>query len=555
MIKIFLLMDKLRNGYNTFDKADYDGVSMLSRVITFVHTHRSGLGLQVLITMLICLFSYSLHASNNGFWYQGDPVRHAANGLFWKDFIASGEWTSPEAYARDYYIRYPIINPIAYPPVFYILEALFFTLLGASPYNAKLLIFVFALMATLYTLAWLRRWNGIDAGWAAGFLLLEPGMLIWSHGIMLNVPGIAMGMAVLYHTRRSLETPLKASFTWHWIYAGLFTLLAIFTYPTAGVVLLVALAWLLSTKKRQFLWRTRTLWFAGLGILLLSPWIYAVYCFYPVQFAKILPKTQRLGFLRTWLFYGEELPTLFHSWTLYLAVFGAVTGLTLPRWRREIVFHTLWIAVSYLAFTIIPAREDRYILGIAIPFLCLDVIALQTAAEWLSRAMKHRQHAFPIIFLGLLGILFVVEIGAADRIEVARCSGFEEIAIYLKRAGPTDAVLYDGPYYGIFGFYLLANDPDHQRRFVRPDQLLSHAKCEREVFEAIKSDGAIHWIVLETGESSQDRVTFQLLQKLVKRKDFRWVRSFPISTRGVQQQVELYEFLRESSNDHFDGGL
>lgn len=130
---------------------------MLSRAVNFVRTHRGSFGLQVFMILLICLFSYSLHAENDGFWYQGDAVRHAANGLFWKDFIASGEWTSPRAFARAYYARYPIINPVAYPPVFYLLEAVFYTLLGPSPYTAKVLIFIFALMAALYTLAWLRH--------------------------------------------------------------------------------------------------------------------------------------------------------------------------------------------------------------------------------------------------------------------------------------------------------------------------------------------------------------------------------------------------------------
>lgn len=363
---------------------------------------------------------------------------------------------------------------------------------------------------------------------------------------MLNVPGVAMGMAALYHTRRSLETPLESPFIRHWIYAGVFTLLAILTYPTSGVVLLVAMAWFLATERRKFLWRTRTLWLAGMGILLLVPCIYAVYYFSPVQFAKILPKAHRLGLLRTWLFYGEELPTLFHSWTLALAVFGRAAGLTLHKWRREILLLTLWIAVSYLTFTIIPAREDRYILGIAIPLLCLTVIALQLTAEWLSMAIKHRHKA---IFLGLLGILFAIQIGEATRVYVSQSSGFEEVAVYLQHAGPADAVLYEGPSYGILGFYLLANDPDHQRRLVRPDQLLAHAKREQDVLEAIKSDSAIHWIVLEVGELSQDRAKLQLLQKLVQRKDFRWVRSFPISSHDVQQRAELYEFLRIGSGE------
>jgi hypothetical protein len=142
----------------------------------------------------------------------------------------------------------------------------------------------------------------------------------------------------------------------------------------------------------------------------------------------------------------------------------------------------------------------------------------------------------------------VVQIGMATRFRVFNCVGFEEVAVYLKQTGPKDAALYDGHYYGIFGFYLLLGDPDRERRLVRPDQLLADAKSERDAIEAIRSDPAIRWIVLESGVKSQNRATFQLLQKVVQSKDFRWVRTFPNLTPGVPK-IELYEFIRTNSDD------
>jgi hypothetical protein len=75
------------------------------------------------------------------------------------------------------------------------LEAALFGLLGPSAYLAKGLVLGFALMAGLYTLAWLRRWVAPVAGGAAVLLLLLPGLTTWAHAVMLNVPALALGLA------------------------------------------------------------------------------------------------------------------------------------------------------------------------------------------------------------------------------------------------------------------------------------------------------------------------------------------------------------------------
>src|SRR5207237_9482802 len=107
----------------------------------------------------------------------------------------------------SYYLRYPVITPTAYPPGFYLLEAAGFTLLGASPFVAKGLVLVFTLEAGFYLMAWLRRWISEDAGWGGAVLLLQPGVIAWSHAVMLNIPSMALSLAALYHARRWIEAP------------------------------------------------------------------------------------------------------------------------------------------------------------------------------------------------------------------------------------------------------------------------------------------------------------------------------------------------------------
>ena len=104
---------------------------------------------QVLGVFLAWLYVVLLHLANDGLWYQGDASRHAANCLFWWDFLSRFP-VSPFDFALRYYARYPVISPTAYPPVFYLLEGAVFRVFGASPFVAKGVVLAFALGAGLY---------------------------------------------------------------------------------------------------------------------------------------------------------------------------------------------------------------------------------------------------------------------------------------------------------------------------------------------------------------------------------------------------------------------
>jgi len=111
---------------------------------------------QILLLLIAWLYICWLHWDNDGLWY-GDAPRHAANGLFWKDYLLSLS-LNPRNYALSYHARYPVIAPTTYPPAFYLLEAVVFGVFGPSPYIAKGLVLGFALIAGLYTTAWCHRW-------------------------------------------------------------------------------------------------------------------------------------------------------------------------------------------------------------------------------------------------------------------------------------------------------------------------------------------------------------------------------------------------------------
>ena len=90
---------------------------------------------------------------------------------------------NPLEFALRYYARYPVIQPAAYPPLFYLLQGAAFAVFGISPYVAKSLVLLFALVGGCYALAWLRRWVAEEAGWGSLLLMLQPAVIQLSHAI------------------------------------------------------------------------------------------------------------------------------------------------------------------------------------------------------------------------------------------------------------------------------------------------------------------------------------------------------------------------------------
>jgi hypothetical protein len=61
-----------------------------------------------------------------------DAPRHALNGAFVKDFIAAAPWHDPKTWAVNYYLQYPALTVLFYPPLFYFFEALAFAVFGSA---------------------------------------------------------------------------------------------------------------------------------------------------------------------------------------------------------------------------------------------------------------------------------------------------------------------------------------------------------------------------------------------------------------------------------------
>jgi hypothetical protein len=101
---------------------------------------------------LTCLIQYWIGALPGAFGAHPDEGAHYVTGLMIRDFLLSGDYTSPMAYALRYYAHYPAVALGHWPPGFYVIEALWVMVFGPSRVGLLVLDQLFAAVsATLVT--------------------------------------------------------------------------------------------------------------------------------------------------------------------------------------------------------------------------------------------------------------------------------------------------------------------------------------------------------------------------------------------------------------------
>ncbi|MEO8622313.1 MAG: glycosyltransferase family 39 protein, partial [bacterium] len=453
---------------------------------------------QISAVVLSVLLVAGFHWQSDGLWFQGDAPRHATSGLFWMDLLRAMP-RDPMEYALRYYARYPVINPLTYPPLVYIIEGIGFAVFGPSPQVAKCIVLLFALMAGLYTMSWARRWLSPGAGWAGAFLAFLPTIVIWSNSIMLNVPAAAFGIAFLYHGRRWMETMHARQLA----LTLLFLTAVLLTYFQGAVVVFVLVAWAI-LRNRHSLRGKGALWIVAGALVAVLP-LAAALVIAPVQTSRHLPNLTRLKHLGPWLYYWFRIHRLVSMPIFWLGVAGCVTALTSRRWRAEGTYIVIWISVIVMTFTMLPAKDTRYVMAVAPAFILAVAIGLLALAD-ITRPLRPRMQAVGLTTCFALGVW------SQARVHVDQVSGFREIAAYLKTNGPTDAVLYDGEHGGLFGFSVRVQDPQFKRRVALGEKLLysygpttsfewvqtSNVATTEDVVNLLRRSGC-RWVAVELG--------------------------------------------------------
>src|SRR5579864_4142832 len=192
------------------------------------------------------------------FFYHVDEQCHAMNGLFFRDLILDFPWRHPVQYLFDYYAKYPGINFPYWPPLFHMVEGLFFLVFGPTVWASRLTVLVFAFMAVYFWYRIAERLGPRYLAFLSVILLMTiPVVLFHARVTMLEIPALATCLGVAHFWLKFLDKERRRDL---WALAGF--VVASFLISQKAIFLVPFLVLSLIVERRFRLLRRLDVWVA-----------------------------------------------------------------------------------------------------------------------------------------------------------------------------------------------------------------------------------------------------------------------------------------------------
>lgn len=338
--------------------------------------------------VVVAVAGFVTSPPDGGFWWTDAP-RHALDGAFILDLLRDLPMADPVGYAYEYYLRYPALTVLFYPPLLHVVLAAAYAVFGVSALVAAGVEAVFhaGLLVALFVLA--RRWLRTPYALAAALLAgAGPEVLVWARQIMLDVPAYAWLVASAVAFVRWLDTDRPAALT----AAAALLVAAIYTKYNAGFILIPYALAAASARGWTSLLSRRVVTTALVCAAALVPAAVLLVTFGGANIASVvgsqttdLPRAS----LAAWTFYPDALPGQIGWPTIALAIWGAVVLRRTPSFTQpHRVFILAWAVVAYAIFSFIALREVRHSLMLLAPVAVLAMTALQHAERRLGRVAQ-----------------------------------------------------------------------------------------------------------------------------------------------------------------------
>ncbi len=392
-------------------------------------------------------------------------------GVFVRDALADAAWRHPGEYATRYYLQYPALGLMVWPPFFYVVEGGFMFLFGTSFSVALLTVGLFALLAALsfYRLI-CRTHNPTIAAAALLVCGLSPLVFSFSRQVMLEVPALALALTAIFHFERYLDDQWR----WDALLACLFAALTALT-RFDGVFLLAyfAIRLIMRNQVKLVLRWPVLLGVLGAGVLT-GPYYWFTWTSYGSALSKAVK--EGTGADSTSFLAGKNLayyPLVIPEQVGWPATIGAAVGMVLAftrcgrRERGPVAPGGPYLALllaTYLTFTPMAELEPRHAIY-WVPALAL------LATYWIPATFsRHGKGALvPVTFVVLIG----GTLWSTYRIPHYSVFGYEEAARYIVDQNADHPVcLMDGFLNGNFIYQVRRHDPERRWWVLRGDKLL-----------------------------------------------------------------------------------
>ncbi len=399
-------------------------------------------------------------------FFNNDETRHVMTGVYFRDALRDLPATHLRDYTTNYYLQYPALGLLVWPPFFYVVEGLAMSVGGTSLVVSKTLIALFAALGCVYLFRLVRRTH--DAARAAVAVLvfgLAPLVFTLSHYVMLEVPTLALGLVATFYFIRYLDAPRRRALA----LAALAAALAALTRFDA-IYLLPFFAALLFIKGRvNLLGRKEVLVAAASALVLVAP-AYALSAsgigWMHFKFATETVSPDDPGFLslQRLIFYPSRLPAQLGWFAFVPALIGLVAACGSARRRRAAWPYLALVAAVYMTFTPLGELESRHAIYWLPAFACFAADGLC----FIAAKLRAPQVYLPLAGLVLVGLAWTTL--AAPRPYVR---GYAEAARSVAdESNASPFCLFVGKLNGNFIYQLRRADPARKLWVLRADKIL-----------------------------------------------------------------------------------
>lgn len=416
------------------------------------------------VIVALGLFYFFGYRASEPFFYN-DETRHVMTGVYFRDLLHDMPLTHLREYTVDYYLQYPALGLLVWPPFFYFVEGLFMSVFGTSMVVSKILMAGFAVMACAYLYQLVRHTHDTTRAAVAVMIFgLAPLVFQYSHYVMLEIPTVALGLAAIYHFVRYLDRERRSDLFLAALASALAALTrfdAIYLLPLFGILVIVRRRWKVLRRKEAIV--------AGaLALALVLP-VYAVTAkiigwFHLKQATETLAPSFP-GFLsvKRFIYYPSYLSEQFSLFALIPALAGLI--FCLARKPRDAYWPYLAIIfATYLTFTPIGEMDSRHAIYWIPAFSVFAALGLTLLSGWLRT---------PRLYLPLAGIVIAGMGWSALARPLTFVRGYEDAARYVvSNSGSSPICLFFGRLNGNFIYQVRRNDPNRRLWVLRGDKLL-----------------------------------------------------------------------------------
>jgi hypothetical protein len=492
-------------------------------------------------------------------FFNNDETRHLMTGVFFRDLLVDLPLNQPQAYAENYYLQYPALGLLVWPPLLHLSEGAAMLLFGPSVQVGRGVIAVYGLLAGLYLFRlFLRR---IDAPWAALCVLLiglTPLVYIYSHYIMGEMPTLAFVAMSIFYFERCLESRSR----WDPLRACVFAAFAALTRFDGAMLLPYFLLRLGLTHQLSLLRRPAVILGILLALGLIAPFYYLAFKEYGSAMQKAVSEgtsAEATSFLarENLLYYPSIIPNQIGWAGTVLAVVGLL-ALGSKAGRERLKMPLALMLATYGFFTPLAELEERH----AIYWIPALVMLIAEGIDLLQRLIKI-QIAKPILYALVIALTGWTTWNHPPR--NWEVHGYEDAARFvLKHNTQTPVCLMDGFLNGGFIYYTRLHDPERKLWVLRGDKLFysvlsdpnggyeERVKNRQEMLDLIfQFDPEL--IVLEEPEIYFTIPAAKLLRETIHGtpERFSLIESIPLRTNHHHfndHRLEIYRNLKRNPN-------